>query len=136
MLGELKRWQSQQVENEKQFAGSYVYIYREDDGHIERSSKALPAPNGEKISLLCIKNNEQFISRSSLTRALHAEGLNARSFRRTHATQLIENGATPKGVAGRLGNENVNLTQNLYTHNTQKLQEETAAIFAENLQTK
>jgi len=35
----------------------------------------------------------------------------------------------------RLG-EDTQITQNLYTHNTQKLQEEAAAIFAQNLQTK
>lgn len=40
----------------------------------------------------------------------------------THATQPIENGATPNGVAGRLGHANVDITQNLYTHTTQKLQ--------------
>ena len=28
LLGELKRWQARQVENEKQFGDSYVYIYR------------------------------------------------------------------------------------------------------------
>ena len=50
------------------------------------------------------------------------------SFRHTHATQLIENGASAKGVAERLGHADATITQNLYTHNTQKLQEETAAI--------
>ena len=74
--------------------------------------------------------------RGMLTKVLQAECLNAHSFRHTHATQLIENGATPKGVAGRLGHANVNITQNLYTHNAQKLQEETATIFDKNLQTK
>ena len=67
---------------------------------------------------------------------LHAEGLNAHSFRHTHITQLIENGAIPKGVAGRVGHANTQITQNLYTHNTLKLQEETLAIFDKNLQTK
>ncbi|MBR3497596.1 MAG: hypothetical protein IKO05_01220 [Selenomonadaceae bacterium] len=40
------------------------------------------------------------------------------------------------GVAGRLGHSNTLITQNLYTHNTLKLQKETVAIFAENLQTR
>lgn len=53
----------------------------------------------------------------------------------THVTQLIENDAKAKGVAGRLGHLNTQMTQNLYTHITAKLQEETVAIFAKNLQT-
>ncbi|MBR4383627.1 MAG: site-specific integrase, partial [Selenomonadaceae bacterium] len=136
LLGELKRWQARQIENEKQFAGSYVYVYRGSDGHVERKSKALPAPDGEKVSLVCTSNNGQIVSRSSLTNTLNRENLNAHSFRHTHATQLIENGAAPKGVAGRLGHANTAITQNLYTHNTEKLQEETALIFDKNLQTK
>lgn len=47
-------------------------------------------------------------------------------FRHIHATQLIENGAPAKGVAGRLGHADTQITQNLYTHNTLKLQEENA----------
>ncbi|MBR1645973.1 MAG: tyrosine-type recombinase/integrase [Selenomonadaceae bacterium] len=61
--------------------------------------------------------------------------LNAHSFRHTHATQLIEQGATPNGVAGRLGHANTQITQDLYVHNTQKLQKDTAEIFAKNLHT-
>ena len=136
LLGELKRWQAQQVVNEKTFSDSYVYVYRESDGHIERKSKALPVPDGEKVSLVCVRDDERIILKSHFTKVLAAEGLNAHSFRHTHATQLIENGTAPKGVAGRLGHANPSITQNLYAHNTLKLQEETASIFAENLQTK
>ena len=67
---------------------------------------------------------------------LAAEGLNEHSFRHMHATQLIEQGAKLKGVAGRLGHASTTITQDLYTHSTLKLQEETAAIFDKNLQTK
>ena len=136
LLGELKRWQLQQAENEKLIGGSYVHIYREDDGHIERMSKSLPALGGEKVSLVCTRDNGQMILKNNFSQILKREGLNAHSFRHTHATRLIELGAKPTGVAGRLGHTNVNTTQNLYTHNTQKLQEDTAAIFNENLQTK
>ncbi|MBR1806267.1 MAG: tyrosine-type recombinase/integrase [Selenomonadaceae bacterium] len=136
LLGELKRWQAQQRENEQHFGDSYVYVYREADGHIERKSKGLPAPDGEKVSLVCTGRNGKIIRRGALAEILVAEGLNAHSFRHTHATQLIENGATANGVAGRLGHANAAITQNLYIHNTAKLQEETYAIFDKNLQTK
>ena len=137
LLGELHRWQIQQRENERSHGDSYVYVYREADGHIERRSKALPAPDGaEKASLVCIRDDGKLVLKELVVKILQSEGLNAHSFRHTHATQLIENGAAPKGVAGRLGHANAVITQNLYTHNTAKLQEETAEIFAQNLQTK
>lgn len=136
LLGELKRWQAQQAVNEKQSGDSYVYVYREEDGRIQRQSKGLPAPVGEKISLVCTRDDGRLVLKEQFIRRLKSENLNAHSFRHTHATQLIESGASAKGVAGRLGHSNTQITQNLYTHNTLKLQEETAAIFAQNLQTK
>lgn len=39
LLGELQRWQNQQVENEVQFGDSYVYVYCESDGRVTRQSK-------------------------------------------------------------------------------------------------
>ncbi len=54
----------------------------------------------------------------------------------SHTRNTADSGAKPKGVARRLGHANTQITQNLYTHNMQKLQEETAAIFDKNLQTK
>ena len=136
LLGELRRWQLQQRENEKHFGNSYVYIYREADGHIERKSKSLPAPDGEKVPLVCTRDNGNFVLQGGFMRILRSAGLNTHSFRHTHVTQLIEGGATPKGVACRVGHANAAITQNLYTHNTLKLQEETLAIFDKNLQTK
>ena len=59
LLGELKRWQTQQADNETQFEGSYVYIYRDSDGRLI-------------LGNIPVKN-------------LRAEGLNAHSFRHTHA---------------------------------------------------
>ena len=135
LLGELKRWQSQQAENEKEFGDSYVYIYREDSGHVQRQSKSFPAPTDEKVSLICVRENGQMLFKEVLSKVLREEGLNAHSFRHTHTTQLIENGASAKAVAGRLGHADATITQNLYTHNTEKLQEEAAAIFDKTLQT-
>lgn len=136
LLEELRRWQARQAENERQFGDSYIYTYCESNGHIVFFSKALPAPDCEKVSLICTRDNGQLVLENHFTKILRDEGLNAHSFRHTHATQLIESGAAPKGVACRLGHANALITQNLYTHNTLKLQEETAAIFDKNLQTK
>jgi len=77
LLAEMSRWQNQQAENEKQFGGSYVYVYRENNGHIERRSKTLPVPpNAEKVSLLCIRDDGLIILRGVLTDLLRAKDLN------------------------------------------------------------
>lgn len=57
--------------------------------------------------------------------------LNTHSFRHTHATRLIEAGAKPVDVAARLGHKDAAITQNLYTHDTETMQKETARIFSE-----
>lgn len=136
LLSELRRWQAQQAENERHFGDNYVYVYRKAGGHIERLSKSLPAPDDEKVSLVCTRDDDRIVLCRFFTDLLRREGLNAHSFRYTHATQLIENGATTKNVAGRLGHANTQITQNLYAHNTLKLQEETLAILDKNLQTR
>ena len=100
LLGELRHWQNRQAENEKQVGDSYVYIYCESDGHIQRQSKGLSVPEGEKISLICTRNDGRLVLKEAFVSVLQAEGLNAHSFRHTHATQLIELGATPKGGSG------------------------------------
>ena len=134
LLSELKRWQEYLIEREKELDG-YVYIYVEPDGLLTRKSKIFPAFGVERVSLICVQSNGQFFWKENIAVALAKEGLNSHSFRHTHATQLIENGAKPKGVAGRLGHANALITQNLYTHNTRRLQEETANFFAKMLQT-
>ena len=136
ILGELRRWQNQQIENEKQFGDTYVYTYVEENGHVIRQSKSLPVPNGEKISLICTHDNGKIVLKESLAKTLAMENLNAHSFRHTHATLLIEGGATPKEVSGRLGHANVHITQDLYTHVTEKMNNNTANIFTEIMQTK
>ena len=88
----------------------------EKGGHIERRSKVLPAPDAPKVSLVCTRDNGQLI--------LHG------AFIPPYAC-----GAAPRGVAGRLGHANTQITQDLYSHNTRKLQEEPASIFDNFLQT-
>lgn len=51
------------------------------------------------------------------------------SFRHTHATMLIENGAKMKDVQDRLGHSRISTTMDIYAHVTQKTKKETVAIF-------
>ncbi len=134
LLGELQRWREYQSEYEHRKDG-YIYVYCKSDGTIQKQSKNFPITSAKRIPLVCTNSAGSFIVKTNLIKALREAGLNAHSFRHTHATQLIENGATAKAVASRLGHSNVLITQNLYTHNTLKLQEEAAAIFTKILQT-
>ena len=135
-LEELKLWRDQQLKNEQKRGNSYIYVYQSENGKVIQQSKMFSCPEGTRMDLICTRESGRMIQKKTLSKALKQSGLNAHSFRHTHATMLIENGAKPKGVAGRLGHADSSITQNLYTHNTRKLQEETAAILDNCLQTK
>ena len=70
LLGELQRRQNQQIENEKHFGDSYVYIYCEPNGHITRQSKSLPTPDGEKVSLICVQVDGRLLLKESFIQFL------------------------------------------------------------------
>lgn len=131
LIKELQRWKFVQKENELQHGGAYVYVYMNKDGLLQQQSKELPVSSDAAISipLICTQDNGRMMNPQYVFHYLKKEQLNAHSFRHTHATMLIEAGATPKGVAGRLGHANATITQNLYTHNTEKMQQDTAKIF-------
>ena len=132
---ELQRWKNQQIQNEKSLGDSYSYCYCSDDDKLLQQSKGLHLQKFKRMNLICLRENGRVVFSYSITNILTKAGLNAHSFRHTHATMLIENGATPKGVAERLGHSNIFITQNLYTHNTQKLREDTRSIFEKATQT-
>ena len=56
---------------------------------------------GNRVNAVCTKINGVLLIKYSVENTLRKSGLNGHSFRYTHATTLIENGASPKGVAGR-----------------------------------
>lgn len=96
------------------------------------SSNVKPKIKYERLYPVCIKEDGAFINRGTAIRKLHAIGVNAHSFRHTQATLLAEAGIPPKALAARLGHSTVNLTLNLYTHNT-ALQQQRIAKTIDNL---
>lgn len=137
LVEKLRQWRARQAADELAAGTSYVHIYRGKDGReIQQSKGILPPEGASRMFLLCTQKNGRAVGRARLRVILRAEGgLNCHSFRHTHATALIEAGATPKGVAGRLGHSSVSITQDLYAHNTRALQKDTADLFARIMQT-
>lgn len=82
------------------------------------------------------KENGEFISTDSFkypSRIIHHKlnipEFNYHSLRHTHATMLIEAGASPKSVQKRLGHSTIVTTYNRYVHDTDKMQNDTVDMF-------
>mgnify|MGYP000888901020 CR=1 FL=1 len=134
LLVYLRALKAAQAKDEMRLGEAYQITY-EDTAHdravVVLPKKLPPAPTLERRMLLCIKENGAPILGDSFKKMLQKHGLNAHSFRHTHATQLVEAGAKPVDVAARLGHKDATITQNLYTHDTEEMQQETARIFGE-----
>ncbi len=78
---------------------------------------------------VCTDKDGRLAHGSIVKRQMKEHGVNFHSFRHTHATICAENGAPPKGLAGQFGHKTTNLKENLYTHETQRIQQETMAVF-------
>ena len=132
LLAYLRSLKAAQAKDEMRLGEAYQITY-EDKAHdravVVLPKKLLPAPTLERRMLLCIKENGTPILDTSVRKMLRTHDLNAHSFRHTHATQLIEAGAKPVDVAARLGHKDATITQNIYAHDTEEMQQETARIF-------
>ena len=134
LLVYLRALKAAQAKDEMRLGEAYQITY-EDKAHdravVVLPKKLPPVPTLERRALLCVKNNGAPILKDSFKKMLQKHGLNAHSFRHTHATQLIEAEAKPVDVAARLGHKDATITQNLYAHDTKEMQQETARIFGE-----
>ena len=133
LLAYLRSLKAAQAKDEMRLGEAYQITY-EDKAHdravVVLPKKMPPTDALERRMLLCIKENGVPFVQGSFMEVLQRHGFNAHSFRHTHATQLIEAGAKPVDVAARLGHKNATITQNLYTHDTEEMQQETARIFS------
>lgn len=130
LVGILDEWHKHQLACEKRLGSSYIYQYETNTGEILSYSKVFKVDNTlTKKDFVCTRDNGKLILYNAIRVLLKNNGLNAHSFRHTHATLLIENGASPKGVAARLGHTSIDITQNLYTHVTDKMKQDTLAAF-------
>ena len=106
-----------------------VCVFADENDFIVQSSKRIIQPtNYKQIKMVCTRLDGELVSRDSFSQTLRKNGFNSHSFRHTHATRLIENMASPKSVAARLGHKSTAITENLYTHNTDLMQKQVADI--------
>ncbi|WP_295155302.1 tyrosine recombinase XerC [Selenomonas sp. AE3005] len=134
LVKELSAWKIEQAKNEMAAGSNYIGVYAEPDGTIHNMSKIYA--NGIRIDLVCTKANGHSYPADSIRKQLNAKGYNSHSFRHSHATLLVEAGATLKGVANRLGQSTTQMTEQVYTHATKKMDLDTAALFGKIMQTK
>lgn len=128
LLAELAAWRIIQACNATIFKNNFTYNFIDDDGRVLCGSSGLQSRYPE-LDFVCTYEAGKFIRPSRVSNMLRREGLNSHSFRHTHATTLIEHGAPAKGIAGRLGHASVNITEQVYMHNTATLQDRTEQIF-------
>ena len=130
LVDALRRWKARQAANEMECGKAYVYVYEGEGGKLWQLSKGQPGGKGmARRALVCTNGTGKALSRYSVCTALKKHGVNSHSFRHTHATICAENGAPAKGLAGRLGHSSTVITQDLYTHETERMQEQTVAAF-------
>ena len=130
LVEELRTWKKEQAEERLRMGTSYQLVYEVGK---ERHMKVLPAIDGKpdgaiEHHLICTRRYGLPVTRGILMYHLQKVNINFHSLRHTHATRLIEAGAKPVDVAARLGHADVSITQNLYSHDTEKMARETAAL--------
>lgn len=88
-----------------------------------------------RADLISVRENGEYSSSDSFkfcSRIIHYElklAFNFHSLRHTHATTLIENGASVKSVQERLGHTDIQTTLNTYVHNTEQMELDAVEIF-------
>lgn len=129
LAGLLEKWKQDQELNRIINGGAYFEYYATKKGSLEKASAALLPKGAKRIDFVCTNETGYRLSRFYVFKELKTQNLNSHSFRHTHATMLLEAGAPLKGISGRLGHKGNAITNDLYIHNTEHIQEATARIF-------
>ena len=130
VLQKLQAWEKIQNECRVRMGQAYQSAYM---SATDKTIKYLPskanAPDGyTKLDLVCTNSYGMSVSINNLNTYLSEFECHVHDFRHTHATKLIEAGAPPVDVAARLGHSSTVITQDIYTHVTEKMKRKTADI--------
>ena len=128
ILAELKKWQREQMKQRMAAGYKYMLVFKNDDDSFSLESQSTTRQN--PVNLIITQPNGKHCTSYHIISSLRPEGINSHSFRHTHTTLLAEDtSVSPKALAARLGHKNVDTTQNVYTHVTDKMREDTVNSF-------
>lgn len=128
VIKELKSWRKKQKENRLSYGEYYINNYIDSKGFINRES------NGKFYDFIFTRENGIALVSSDIGRSIKLikKNLNLdiafHDLRHTHATILIQNGAPLKAVQARLGHSKLDMTFNVYLHNTPDMEKELVNI--------
>ncbi len=131
MLAELIKVIDRQERAEVFYAEYYTHLY-------ENSQRQIVTEQEEgcrEIHMLSVRENGTYVQPRVMAhcgRVIHYElgfkNYDYHSLRHTHATMLIERGAYLKDVQDRLGHKDMRVTLEIYTHLTEKMQNQSIDI--------
>lgn len=135
LVKRLERQKSRARQNRVRLGNDYTVYYMANDGHLKEgfSGDALTPVIAYPV---CVKDHGAIITANNIEyclRKVHRElelpNVSFHTFRHTHATLLIEQGANIKAVSRRLGHSDVATTMEVYAHVTDKMEGETVEAF-------
>ena len=139
LAGELKTQRQWQLENRMLYGAHYIQTYKANVGDnviIKQQPISQPTPAGwERIDFVNTKENGELYTskaiQASIMKVVAKIGIDFHfhMLRHTHATKLIEGGASIKAIQNRLGHSNLTTTANTYLHKTQKMDVDAVEIF-------
>ena len=138
----LKAEKKRQLENELLYGEHYTVYYLEDFTDVKgaKRKRLMQTTKGqlgtrERFPLVCVNENGSRVTTGHFrqcTLTVQRElGLpfEYHCLRHTHATKLIEAGASIKAVQKRLGHKDIATTMNTYVHHTDKMAQEAVDLF-------
>ncbi|KAB3527128.1 site-specific integrase [Alkaliphilus serpentinus] len=142
LIKALKAEKIRQFENEMTYGEYYTIMVKkiEKDEKGNEIIRLMPVQKCvgsilPRVKMVCVTENGGYTSTDSFkycSRVIHNElklAFDYHSLRHTHATLLIENGASPKSVQKRLGHKNIQTTLQTYVHDTETMEQNAVDTF-------
>jgi len=129
LVNDMKLWQREQLKQRISAGHKYMLVFmNSDDSSFSMETRNTCRQN--PINFVLTHPSGKFCTSSQVDGNLRPLGLNSHSFRHTHTTLLAEDATvTPKALAARLGHKDATITQNVYTHVTDKMREDVCNSF-------
>ena len=128
----LLREKQQQEKDRAYYDEQYFRYYEDDKGRISRNPEA-----GQAVHFVGVRRDGEFITPRTMqhtSSVIHHDigykEFDFHSLRHTHATMLVENGASPMYVQHRLGHKSLEVTLRVYFHYTDKMEEDGTEVLS------